>query len=241
VEREGQAANIRNKQRENIKLLSNNYPYVGTIEEGKIVCCNDLIYFKKNYKINITYYFSKKNNATEFTIENTVKIIGTEKNCFENDIEEVTENDIDNLKLAIAGQAARAAQAAAKNSELSRPLPRYKLPTYIGYIENSVFRRIELSENSENLKKFLKNKIQKTSPIIMSNSDSYYNIQNNQYNEIFSKKFKNTSDRNTSIDNLIDNLKQTDQNADENIKQYVRKNFEDFDAVDFDLQNNPNI
>jgi hypothetical protein len=99
------------------------------------------------------------------------------------------------------------------------------LPTYIGYLENSVFQRIELTARNEEIKKFLNGK----SPIIMSNSDSYYALSGEPYSnpEKISKQFKNTSDTNT----LIDNLKQTGPNADKNIGEYVTKNFIKFNAI----------
>jgi hypothetical protein len=240
-------AKIRNKKKKNFENLKKNYPYFGTIEEGKIICCNGYVEFRKQYKKNIKYYFSNENNATEFTTENTVKIFGIKDNCFENDIEVVTKNDIMELQIAIKAKEAldkKAKEAldiqANKEEEeinFKKNVQKYRLPTYIGYIEISVFQRIELSKNSENLKNFLKNKPQ-SSPIIMSNFDSLFDIEYKQaYEGIHSKKFKNTSD----IDTLIDNLKQTGQNADEKIKNYVIENFLNFNAIPKALMPNAEI
>jgi|APFre7841882793_1041355.scaffolds.fasta_scaffold02804_2 hypothetical protein len=141
-------------------------------------------------------------------------------------------------------QAAKTKDIAAKtragfnDTNLNSTVRKYILPTYIGYIENNnVFQIRELSENSEQLKKFLKKKPQ-TSPIIISNSDSYHNLMNEPYSKPvkISKQFKNTSDTNTSIDNLIDNLKQTGKDADIKIKQYVNVNFIKYESLLNDIE-----
>ena len=216
------AQKAQNKERENIIKLKN-YPYFGTIKEGKIICCNELREFRKQYKKDETYYFFKNNTPNNLTTENTVKIIGTEDNCFENDIQEVTDLDITNLQIAINAKKALAARAAHEEEKevaainvrpLTQTKPQYRLPTYIGYIENTVFRRIELSESSENIRRFLN----RQSFIILSNSADYANLLEEGSNSLYIENV-------TDIFNLVNNLKQTGNNADEDIKNFVDTNF----------------